>query len=120
MNKDLIPPKRWFGLFEPRVPDYRRAHTILVKTKECLALAPEDRCRESPKQVFICYAIESAAGDGLHPTASALCRLIEHRLNGIGTYDSWLKEMRGITFNFHHIQHLRHEWLNALIEEFKP
>lgn len=115
-TEKTIPPRRWFGLFEPRVKDRRRAHALLVLAQY----------RVADDTDFICFALEDACNYTKDATAFQLRKIIEGRLRTsggyqFGTYQAWYEhENEVFMMDPLYAKKLRLRWLDALIEEFKP
>lgn len=108
---------------------------LLKKAKECLFVNFEEfnkNRRRNDKAQYICNAVKMAAGGrggfldgGKTPEAREVVAHIDQLLEGIHTFDLWLKEKHDIDVNrndpkqFDQLQATRLAWMDDMIKYWK-
>jgi len=78
--------------------------------------------KEPPKEIFICHALLAVqlSHRELVNVCCQLCKIIEYRLDGYDSLNTWLDQRHHIRWygNIPRLQATRHAWVDSLIKEF--
>ena len=98
---------------------------VLELAKGYLAKDWEETCDYENKRKYICHAIGEVVGDRYYGyDSSGLVGVIESRLAPYCTYQDWLYKKKNISIpcteeGITQLQRSRHNWIDAMIKEFK-
>ena len=105
-------------------PMYKKMHRACVYAKQFLSDGKVPNC-QTGKTNYICFALERVSQNRwLGRSARLVKQVIQERLDGTESVDKWLKregfvpEYANYMLFLPEIQEYRHQWLDALAEEF--